>query len=65
METRKVNFKRDGIALVVVLGFLSVLTLIAVSMAISMRMERLASESYLNMVKARFYCNAALSDSMV
>jgi hypothetical protein len=56
---------REGIALVVVLGFLAVLTVMAVGMAISMRTERLASRSHIDMVKARLYCSAALADSMV
>ncbi|MFO8089356.1 MAG: hypothetical protein R6U13_05930 [Desulfatiglandaceae bacterium] len=60
----KKNIRKKGIALVVVLGFLAVLTLMAVGMAISMRTERLASRSYLDMVKARLYCESALADSM-
>jgi len=50
--------------LVVVLGFLAILTLMAVGMAISMRTERLASSSYLDMVRARLCCEAALADAM-
>lgn len=60
----KRNSRRKGIALVIVLGFLAILTLMAVGMAISMRTERLASRSYLDMVKARLLCEAGLADSM-
>lgn len=56
---------RDGIALVVVLGFLAVLTIMAMGLVVSMRTERLASKSYLDMVNARLYCNVGLADSMV
>jgi len=56
--------KKQGIALVVVLGMLAVLTIMAMGMAISMRTERLASQSYLDMVNARLCCHAALADSM-
>src|SRR6056297_742164 len=56
--------ERKGIALVIVLGFLAILTLIAVGMAISMRTERLASNSYMDMVQARMFCQSALAYSM-
>jgi hypothetical protein len=59
------NRTKRGIALVVVLGFLTVLTLMAIGMAIAMRTERLASSSYLDMVQARNYCQAGMADALV
>ncbi len=61
--------KRDvenqkGIALVMVLGFLSVLTIMAVGFAISMRTERLATAAYIDMVKAKQLARLAVSRAM-
>lgn len=53
--------RRDGVALVMVLGFLSVLVLLAVGFAISMRIERLASQNYSEVVKSRQLVYAALT----
>lgn len=44
---------QQGIALIMVLGFLAVLSILAVSFAITMRTERLASSVYVDGVKAR------------
>ena len=56
--------QRQGIALIMVLGFLTVLTIMAIGLAISVRTERMASNSYLDMVQARGCCEAALANSM-
>lgn len=67
METahdRKQESKQSGIALIVVLGMLSVLVLMGVAFAISMRTERLASGSYVDVVRARHLADAALADLM-
>lgn len=53
--------RKQGIALVVVLGFLSVLVLMAVAFAIIMRTERLASRNYMNTVRGRQLVHAALA----
>lgn len=43
---------KDGVALIIVLGLLSVLTLLAVAFAIAMRIERMISRNYLNAVRS-------------
>ena len=53
--------RRSGIALVVVLGLLSVMVVMAVAFSISMRMERLAASSYVDMVSTRHLMDAALA----
>ena len=63
-DKRDKTADRKGVALVIVLGFLAILTLMAVGMAISMRTERLASRSYMDMVQARMFCQSALAYSM-
>ncbi|MBN1676458.1 MAG: hypothetical protein JXR37_35770 [Kiritimatiellae bacterium] len=45
--------RKDGIALVIVLGLLSALMLLAVAFAISMRVERLAARNYSDMTRAK------------
>lgn len=52
---------RQGIALVVVLGFLSALILLAVAFSIIMRTERLASRNYNDQVRGRQLVHAALA----
>lgn len=58
------NSGERGIALVVVLGFLAVLTIMAIGMAISMRTERLSSSAHIDLVKARIACESALDHAM-
>ncbi|MGD9873068.1 MAG: hypothetical protein AB7T27_02245 [Kiritimatiellia bacterium] len=55
---------RQGIALIMVLGVLTLLTLMAVSFAITMRTERLAAENYVYVVKARHLLNEALAQAL-
>ena len=52
---------QDGIALIIVLGLLAVLVIIGVSFSVSMRTERLATRSYLDVVKARHLVHTALA----
>lgn len=52
---------REGIALVVVLGFLSALVLLAVAFAIIMRTERLTARYYSDQVRARQLIHAGLA----
>jgi hypothetical protein len=52
--------RRRGIALVVVLGFLSVLVVLAVAFSVSMRVERLAGRNYADVVKCRHLVSVAL-----
>ncbi|MBU0677529.1 MAG: hypothetical protein KJ626_05375 [Verrucomicrobia bacterium] len=52
---------RDGIALVMVLGFLAVMVILAVSFSISMRTERIASSSYVEVARARQFIDVALT----
>ena len=47
------NNRRSGIALVMVLGVLSLMVLMAVSFAISMRTERVAAGNQLDTVRVR------------
>ncbi len=64
---RKIVFRpasRSGIALVIVLGFLSVLVLMGVSFAVLMRTERIAARSYVDVVKAKQLARAGLARAM-
>lgn len=53
-----------GMALIVVLGFVAVLAVIAVSLIITMRVERLATNSFAETVRARQLINVALARAM-
>ena len=55
---------REGIALVIVLGFLVVLTMLAVSFAVTMRIERLSSDTYLHGTRARQFVHVGLARAM-
>lgn len=55
---------RQGIALVIVLGFLAVLTLMAISFVIHMRTERLTSTAYVNGVQARQLIDVAVARTL-
>lgn len=55
---------RQGVALVLVLGFLAILTLLAVTFAITLRTERLVSRSYLDQVKAEMLLEMALARAL-
>ncbi|MBU4199024.1 MAG: hypothetical protein KJ919_03755 [Verrucomicrobia bacterium] len=50
----------DGVALILVLGVLSLMLLLAVSFAISMRTERLAADNYADSVRARHLAQVGL-----
>jgi hypothetical protein len=63
MNTRPGSAKQ-GIALVIVLGFLSVIMVMAVAFAIVMRTERLATRNYVDVVRARLLLQAALAESL-
>lgn len=52
---------RSGIALILVLGFLSLLIIMAVGFAVSMRVERLVARSSLDHIKSRQLGEAALA----
>ena len=52
---------KSGIALIIVLGFLSLLIIMAVGFAISMRVERLVSRTSLDHIKSRQLGEAALA----
>lgn len=64
MTTASQSSKR-GVALVLVLGILSVMTLLAVSFAISMRVERLAASSFEDGAKAKHLLDVALSEALL
>jgi len=55
---------KNGVALVMTLGFLAVLTVIAVSFAMQMRMERLSQRSVLSTAQTRYLLDTALSRAM-
>lgn len=55
---------RSGIALVMVLGVLSLMVLLAVSFAIAMRTERVAAGNYLDAAKARQLAQVGLARSL-
>lgn len=58
------NVKREGIALVAVLGFLSILILMAVAFLMNMRTERLVAESAKDDVRTRQLTRGALASAM-
>jgi len=62
VNTAKVN--QQGIALVIVLGFLSIMTIMAVSFAINMRTERLTSRMFLDSVRSRHFIDVALARAL-
>lgn len=67
MKNEFVMGKREseqGIALVIVLGFLSILTVMAVSFAINMRTERLTSNMYLDSTRARHFLDVATTRAL-
>lgn len=55
---------RSGIALVVVLGFLTLLTILAVSFAISMRTERMSANLHVQATQARHLTHVAVARAM-
>jgi hypothetical protein len=55
---------QSGIALVIVLGFITVLTILGVGFVVSMRTERLAGRYHLDAVRARYYCKIGLARAM-
>lgn len=55
---------QNGIALVMVLGVLSVMLLLAVAFAISMRTERVAAGNYADSVRARHLTHTALAHAL-
>ena len=55
---------RDGIALIAVLGFLSVLILMAVAFLMNMRTERLVAESSKDDVRTRQLVHSAVASAM-
>jgi Tfp pilus assembly protein PilX len=59
-ETRE-RAGKQGIALVLVLGFLAILTLMSVGFAISMRTEHLVSRAHLDGVCARQLAYTAMA----
>ncbi len=63
MQNQPIN-QRSGIALVMVLGVLSLMVLMAVSFAISMRTERVAAGNQLDTVRARHLARVGLVRAM-
>lgn len=55
---------RQGVALILVLGFLAVLTIMAVAFAINMRTERLTTRVYLDSVRARQLVDVGLARAL-
>lgn len=55
---------REGVALVIVMGFLALMIIMAVGFAVSMRVERLAARNSLDVVKARQLTYVAFSRAM-
>ncbi|MFC1498797.1 hypothetical protein ACFLS1_10070 [Verrucomicrobiota bacterium] len=58
-EIQRPDPKRAGVALIIVLGLLAVLTLLAVAFAISMRVERVAARNYAHGVRAEHLLQAS------
>jgi len=55
---------RDGVALIICLGLLSVMTLMAVTFSISMRIERVAAGNFADSVQAKHLIHTALVRAM-
>jgi hypothetical protein len=55
---------RRGVALIITLGMLAVLTLLAVAFSVAMRVESMAARNYADMIRARHLVQTALSQSM-
>lgn len=51
---------RDGVALIICLGLLSIMTLLAVTFAVAMRVERMAARNFADGVRARHLVQASL-----
>ena len=65
MNSRLLKKKaNDGVALIIVLGMLSVLTLLTVAFAISMRVERLAARNYADGVRAQHLVRVSMERAM-
>ena len=64
MTDTKNQKNKQGIALVIVLGFLSILTIMAVGFVIAMRTERLVSRSYQEAASARQLVDTALARAL-
>lgn len=62
--SRRRTGDRSGIALVVVLGFLTLLTILAVSFAISMRTERMSANLHVQATQARHLTHVAVARAM-
>jgi len=58
-QNRAHSSRRDGVALIIVLGLLSVITLLAVAFSIAMRIERLAARNHLNAARAEHLIQVA------
>jgi hypothetical protein len=56
--------KMKGVALIVVIGILSLLAIIATYFAINMQLEQKAAANYLNSVKARYIAEAGLEKAI-
>lgn len=56
--------RKNGVALVIVLGLLSVLTTLAVAFAIAMRVEYMAAQNFANSVRAEHIAQAGISHAM-
>ena len=58
------RYGKDGIALIIVLGFLSLLLILAISFSITMRMERLTARNYIYVVKAKNVARLGMARTM-
>lgn len=56
---------KNGIALIVVLGFLSLLIMLAIALMITMRTERMVSDYALEDVRTRYLLHTALASAMI
>jgi len=67
METDKLNpsHRKRGVALIIVLGLLTVLTILGVAFAIAMRVERLAARNYVSNVRAEQLIQTAIARTLV
>ena len=59
MNNRAHTNQKDGVALIICLGLLSVMTLVAVTFSISMRVERMAARNFADGVRAKIMVQTA------
>ena len=64
-DTLQPSHRKRGVALIIVLGLLTVLTILGVAFAIAMRVERMAARNYVSNVRAEQLIQTAIARTLV